>query len=258
MYNQVKNKLEEFLKKDDVESNLEVISLYDLQIAIESVLKEFFIVVDGSQIEEYFKNKYNNNSNWLTNLLGLKNDKHNSLGCSSWFNLNELNGDITWHLTFPKEFKGINFEAITINKKIDNEQLDFGEHHYEEKKKFIMNNLEFIMNTLAIIEEFYTTFKVGYNGIVLGSESRQKMNDGFFNITMDYSSKVPTCDISLLDEIENKFFSREYNNLPYLKGEFDKRRGDYMKKIAISVNELNPFFQKVVEKYFDSEKIKTK
>lgn len=257
MYNQIKVKMKNYLEKENVVSDLEVISLYDLQTAIENVLSDFFKVIDGTTIELYFKEKYGNNSNWLTHLLGFNNEKKN-LSCSPWVNINNLNGNIELHLSFSEDFKSIPFNLITIEKKNGQDHLEFYEENYiEERKKFLIDNFEFIMRIFTILENFYNEFNIGYNGMSLGSLAKQEINDGFFKISLDYSNKIPSCNVSLLDKQENVAFRKKEADLPCLEDNFIKNRASYLKKIAISVSDLNPFFRKIVENNYQQNKTKS-
>ena len=250
MYDIVKNKLNNLYQKKDVVSNLEIISLYDLQEAIENVLGNFFRITNGVELEDYINHTYLENASIGTLIKRTITNNQQKLVKRVLTSISQKQSIVSIKIEFNENNGIFPFNEITINKNVSNDELFFNNNDYlKEKRKFVDNYFEIIMNHLSILEEFLKDFNLDYflNNQEFNKLMQQRINDGFLEINLDYSKSIPKCSINLLNKEEDAVFNREWDNRPCLQKEFKKKRNLYLKKIEILVSELNPFFRKIVE-----------
>ena len=271
MYNKLRIRLNDYYQREDIVSNEEIISLYDLIKACDNVLGNFFEVIRGYDLENQINSKYQSlNSNLLKNIFHKKNNENNELIKDISSSINKENGDCSLCFSFNKPFGGGLYNFLTVNKNISTGDIYFNSNYLIEKKKqFVMANYDAIMQDLDTLEDFWNNFHIGFDGQIkkgntfssriLENDNNyaiQEFNDGFFKILLNYSGIYPSCYVTLSNKEEEQVFYREWLTLSCLKKDFDNNKDMYYKKIAINVNELNSFFRKIVELNYEKEKVK--
>ena len=223
-YNEILKQLENYIMEEDVISNNNIVSLYDLYKILNL---KFEPLRDATDIKKIFKNKV------LFHISPIKN------------------------IYFSIDFKQMNinvklgYDQFEIIKKYNDDNLSFSANNDTSKKymyKFVHKYYDEIINIFSVLEK-YSKLILHFKEPIKIFEKSDYYN---FYITNKVAGKIDIIPNLLNADHLNYYIKEELYKI------IDENKYDLAKKIKLNIDDLDHIIQQIVQEYFDLENKSTK
>jgi len=240
-YVRLKNEIDKYIEKDEIELSNDVISAHDLYMLVDDSLKELREI----QFDSNFQKEINKR-NMLDRTIKIFKKKKSCLNDRCTFIMASCDGkksSITFEFQTGGDLSREYF--LDVCKDTNNDEIYFS--GYNADKLFVERFYDKISEYFATLEKFNALFldKIG----TFGSVTNQTFSDGFFDVNLSYDSygrvKIET-NINKLSDQEN-IYKRQWAKRTSLSDYVDENQENILKKIPINISELNFTTRTIVE-----------
>ena len=249
-YTRLRNKLEAYLNKPDIELSENEISVYMLRELIKDKLEGLRKIQFDSDLPEEINKSYT-----IMERVGRIFKKKDSLcqrQCTQvTSSCNGTKSKITFRFKVKDSYMGSQY--LTICKDMDSDQIYFD--LYQADKEFVERHYDRISEHFSILEEFSKLYQGGVGGS--GKSVEQTISDGFFNIEIESDTYGRTTIKTTLTKTEDKeeLFTREWFQRKTLKELYKENEDDILKKIPLSIDSLNYTYQTIVKSAISKQNV---
>ena len=243
-------KVDSRISADLVNASGDVISLYDLDQAINNVYGKYTNVFDTELSKQIHKM---NNKNYFSSILGHKVPQIGRI-------VPEVTEDGTVYLTvyFVDYYNRVIGSMIINNVRFymfDVCDLDLNEYNRKDLQNFLISNQAIFSRCLLYAENFakeYEGIPFKWNDKSKSDYAIQSFDDGFLSIDYDISkAKKRQLIFSKIEDHEiSRTWTPKYGEIYEL---FEFYNDSIKKRTPININDLNPLYRKIVDKYLSYE-----
>lgn len=231
MYNEIKAKIESYLLKEDIIADEEVISAYDLKIALENEFGQLFnffknggILEDPNKSVRFFKKKPFSPFKYVFFTSKIS-DPFSSIS-----------------------YVGENFSSAEIVKSLDDNNLFYSREVNDPfLQKYFRKNLDSIIFAFEMMEQFRKKYNYGIDhNKIYHFEGNQVVSDAFFHIEYKVEQNAFTW-IGLNDRQQQEIYTTNWVEKQRLSDIVEQNSDIFLRKIPVEVSKLKPLYRKAVE-----------
>ena len=241
-YTRLRTMLEEYLNKPDVELTDSEISVYALCELVNDKLEELRKIQFDSNLPEEINKSYT-----VLERVGRAFKKKTSMCQRQCTQVMSSCNGTTSEITFCFKVKESRFgsEYLSICKDVNSDQIYFDRHSAD--KQFVERHFDRISEHFSILEEYSKLYQGGVGGSGKGIE--QSISDGFFDVKIKSDSYGRTNVTTTLTTSADKegMYTREWFQRPTLRDIYKENKDDILRKIPISINDLNYTYKTIVK-----------
>lgn len=253
---ELNERIEKYFKNEDIQTNEEIISAYNLM----SILKIEFMEARKAIKGDYYQGLINQNHNSkLTKLaLSIKN-KNNKESKENYLNYkcigivartNEERAEA--HLCFEGNrslnlYRDFNSYDIYHEENID---YKFIHTNFDILNEYFNALEEFTKKTNMMINNFKYVEGIGYTDFI-----SQTFSDGFLVLTLRYDNRAHV-EINISVNSDTNLYEKSHYGRGSIASIVEARKNELLKKIPIKIDELDMTIQNIVKSYLNNEKIR--